>query len=329
MPHQIPVIDLAPFMAEAPGSLNATARQIHDALTQVGFFIITGHGVPDPLIADVFAQARRLHDLPMDAKLDLRLNEHNNGYMAMGRYAVWTSDVNANDKPDLNEAFFIKRERAPDHPMRAAGRRFAGANMWPAEETLPGFRAKVLEYYAAMDAFTSKLLPAVAVALDLDPGFFGPHFVDNQANMRLSHYPPVAAQAEANQFGIAPHTDANFMTFLPQSEVPGLQVRMPDLTWLDVPSIPGSYAVNSGDTLRRWTNARFKSTPHRALPPTDRHRYAVPYFLAPHLDAPIACLPTCTDASNPPRWEPITYEAWITKWTNANYDPKVQRDIAA
>jgi hypothetical protein len=31
----------------------------------------------------------------------LRMNEHNNGYMAMGKYAVWTSDVNANDKPDL------------------------------------------------------------------------------------------------------------------------------------------------------------------------------------------------------------------------------------
>ena len=29
------------------------------------------------------------------------MNEHNNGYMTLGRYAVWTSDVNANDKPFL------------------------------------------------------------------------------------------------------------------------------------------------------------------------------------------------------------------------------------
>jgi hypothetical protein len=34
--------------------------------------------------------------------LAVRMNEHNNGYMTLGRYAVWTSDVNANDKPDLN-----------------------------------------------------------------------------------------------------------------------------------------------------------------------------------------------------------------------------------
>ena len=87
--------------------------------------------------------------------------------------------------------------------------------------------------------------------------------------------------AEANQFGIAPHTDANFLTFLAQSEVPGLQVRMPSGEWIDVPYVPDSYAVNSGDMMNRWTNGRFKSTPHRAVPPVGRHRYAIPFFLGP------------------------------------------------
>jgi isopenicillin N synthase-like dioxygenase len=327
MADAIPVIDLTAFTAQQPGALEVVAREIHDALTQVGFFVITGHGVPAELIDRVFDDAKRLHDLPMSAKLGLKLNEHNNGYMAMARYAVWTSDVNKNDKPDLNEAFFIKRERAPDHPMRRANRRFAGANVWPDEGMLPGFRTNILEYAAALEEFTTRLLPAVGLALDLPLATFPRHFADGQSNLRLSHYPPVPA--EANQFGIAPHSDANFMTFLPQSEVPGLQVRMPDGNWLDVPFIPGSFAVNSGDTLRRWSNGRFLSTPHRALPPVGRHRYAVPYFMAPHLDTVIECLPTCTGPGNPPRWEPITYEAWITAWTNANYDPKRQQDVAA
>jgi isopenicillin N synthase-like dioxygenase len=327
MTQSIPVIDLSDHVACAPGALAATARAIQEALTGVGFFIVIGHGVPEELIARTFDYARRLHDLPMERKVALRLNEHNNGYMAMGRYAVWTSDVNANDKPDLNEAFFIKRERPPEHPMRAANRRFAGANMWPDDADLPGFRDHILTYYQVMDRFTRGLLPAVARALGMSDDFFAAAFDDNQSNLRLSHYPPVPTGD--NQFGIAPHTDANFMTFLPQSEVPGLQVRMPDLTWLDVPVVPGSFAVNSGDTLRRWSNARFKSTPHRALPPRDAHRYAAPFFMAPHLDARIECLPSCAAPDNPPRWEPISYEGWITKWTDANYDPKVQRDIAA
>lgn len=133
------------------------------------------------------------------------LNEHNNGYMATRR-------------------------------------RFTGPNVWPNDQDLPGCREHILQYLDAMEAFTNRLLPAVAVSLDLDPGFFLPHFVGGQFNLRLSHYPPVPAAA--NQFGIAPHTDANFMTFLAQSDVPGLQVRTPSGDWVDVPFVPGSAVVD-------------------------------------------------------------------------------------
>jgi isopenicillin N synthase-like dioxygenase len=324
---QIPIIDLTDYLAGRAGGLAATARKIHHALTDVGFFVITGHDVPPELISRTFDEAARLHALPMSKKLALKLNEHNNGYMAMGRYAVWTSEVNRNDKPDLNEAFFVKRERAPDSPLRQSGRRFTGPNVWPDEADLPGFRSHIRGYLDAMEAFTNRLLPAVAVSLDLDPGFFLPHFVDSQFNLRLSHYPPVSA--DANQFGIAPHTDANFMTFLAQTDVPGLQVRTRAGEWIDMPFIPGSFAVNAGDTLRRWSNGRFLSTPHRALPPVGGHRYAIPFFLAPHIDTMIECLPTCAGLDNPPRWPAITYEDWITWWTNQNYDPRRQQDVAA
>jgi isopenicillin N synthase-like dioxygenase len=134
--------------------------------------------------------------------------------------------------------------------------------------------------------------------------------------------------ALANQFGIAPHTDANFLTFLAQSDVPGLQVRMPDGTWADVPYVPGSFAVNSGDMMQRWTNHRFKSTPHRALPPVGRPRYAIPYFFGPHLDTEITCLPTCLGPGNPARYPSITYAEYLEWWYDANYNAASQRDVA-
>jgi len=242
----IPVIDLRDYLAGRPGALERTAGEIRDAFSRIGFFVITGHDVPPRLIEQTFAEAKRVHALPMSDKVGMKLNDHNNGYMAMGRYAVWTSDVNKNDKPDLNEAFFIRRERAPDNIMRMTGRRFTGANVWPEESLLPDFRAHILDYMRSMEDFTNRLLPAVSVSLELEPGFFTPHFVESQFNLRLSHYPPVAA--DANQFGIAPHSDANFMTFLAQSDVPGLQVRTVDGNWIDMPYIPGSFVVNAGDS---------------------------------------------------------------------------------
>ena len=328
MANRIPVIDVADYLAGRPGALQDTARKIHDALTTVGFMMITGHHVPHALIEQTFGEAKRLHDLPMATKLAMRLNEHNNGYMAMGRYAVWTSDVNKNDKPDLNEAFFIKRERAPDDPLRRSGRRFVGANVWPDESELPGFRSRVLDTPTRWMRSRGACCRRWRSALDLPPDWFDEAFRESQFSFRLSHYPPVAAAA--NQFGIAPHTDSNFMTFLAQTDVPGLQVRMPSGEWLDVPYIPGSFAVNSGDMMQRWTNGRFKSTPHRASPPVGRHRYAIPFFLGPQFDWVIECLPTCTDADNPPRWpnrSPMRH--WQQYWYDANYDPKVQKDLVA
>ena len=320
----IPVIDLGPHIAGVPGALEAAAAELRYALEEVGFFVMVNHGVPQALVDQTFAQARRFHQLTLDAKMALRMNEHNNGYMSMGRYAVWTSDVNDNDKPDLNEAFFIKRERTPDDPLAQSGRRFLGPNRWP--DTLPDFREHVLAYIDAMDALTCRVLPVCAVALDLPSDYFDAAFTDSQFSFRLSHDPPV--EAEANQFGIAPHTDANFLTFLAQTDVPGLQVRTPAGDWLDVPYIPGSVAVNAGDMMQRWTNRRFKSTPHRALPPIGQQRYAIPFFLGPHIDTVIACLPTCQGPENPPKFPPITYDEYLHWWYDANYNAALQEDAS-
>ncbi|HYE93747.1 MAG TPA: 2-oxoglutarate and iron-dependent oxygenase domain-containing protein, partial [Terriglobales bacterium] len=216
----IPVIDFGPAFAGRPGARDAAAAALRDILEQVGFFVMVNHGVPQQLIDQTFAEARRFHDQPMDQKLALKMNEHNNGYMMQGRYAVWTSEVNTNDKPDLNEAWFCKRERDAADPLRRSGRRFVGPNQWP--DALPGFRDNVLAYLREMDALSARLLPVVAVALELAPDAFDAAFAESQFSFRLTHYPPVAAAP--NQFGIAPHTDANFLTFLAQSDVPGLQV---------------------------------------------------------------------------------------------------------
>ena len=319
----IPIIDVGPCFAGTSGALEAAAAELRAALEGVGFFIIVNHGVDRDLIARTFAEARRFHAQPPAAKLALRMNEHNNGYMALGRYAVWTSDVNANDKPDLNEAFFVKRERRADDPLVRAGRRFAGPNRWP--ENLPGFRETVLTYTDAVDALGRRMVGVCAVALGLPADFFDAAFAESQFSFRLTHYPPVAAQE--NQFGIAPHTDANFLTFLAQTDVPGLQLRLPSGTWLDVPYVPDSFAVNAGDMLHRWTNGRFKSTPHRAVPPVGRPRYAIPFFLGPHIDTLVACLPTCQSPESPSRFPAITYGDYLHWWYDANYNASAQNDV--
>ena len=163
----IPVIDVGRYLAGDHGALEAVADEIRSALEHVGFFVIVNHDVSRSLIARTFDEARRIHSLEASVKMALRMNEHNNGYMAMARYTVRTAEVNAGAAPDLNEAFFVKRERDPRNPLRRSGRRYVGPNVWP--DDLPGFRKNVLAYTDAMDGFARRMLPAVAVALDLSP----------------------------------------------------------------------------------------------------------------------------------------------------------------
>ena len=151
-------------------------------------------------------------------------------------------------------------------------------------------------------------------------------FWESQFSFRLSHYPAVK-DAIRNQYGIAPHTDSNFLTFLAQSEAPGLQIQTDTDEWLDVPYVAGSIVVNSGDMLHRWTNGRYKSTPHRALPPAENSRYAIPFFFGPHLHSQIECLSSCKSQNNPAKFPPISYGEYMNWWYDSNYNSTLQQDL--
>ena len=64
----IPVIDLAPYLKKRPGAREAAAAELGRALQDIGFFVIVNHGIPQTLIDATFAEARRFHTQPMDAK---------------------------------------------------------------------------------------------------------------------------------------------------------------------------------------------------------------------------------------------------------------------
>ena len=61
-----------------------------------------------------------------------------------------TSTVQAGTKPNLNEAFFVKREMAADHPDVLANRRFRGRNRWP--DGLPWLPPTAVDYCNTMEA---------------------------------------------------------------------------------------------------------------------------------------------------------------------------------
>ena len=322
---QIPVIDFGPAFAGAPGALGHVAAAARHACEQVGFFYALNHGVPETLIERAFAASRQFHALPLALKLKLRLNENNIGYLPLDASVQGASTVHKATRPNRNESFFISHDRGPDHPDVIRGTPLRGRNQWP-EETggggpgMPGqMRRDMMAYFAALGAMCDRMLPLFAVALDMPPDFFAPFFAnEGHANLRFLHYPPQDA-GEDNLFGQAPHTDNSFMTALARTDVPGLAVRLPSGEWFPPPIIPGTFLINLGNIMRRWSNDRFLSTPHGVLNDSGTDRYSIAYFHSPNPDSVIECLPSCVGPGTPARYPRAVYRDLVLEFYRANY----------
>ena len=319
--RQIPIIDLAAFRSGAPGGIEACAALIRDALENVGFYLIVNHGVSQAIIDEAYAASQRFFALPAEPKMALLKNQDNIGYAPIRSvYNRASSDLNKERQVRAAaESFFMKADLAPDHPDVLAGKRFRSPNQWPQEAVAPGFRHAMVTYARTLETLGKSLLPLYATALDLPLDWFDRPFVDPMYTLRISRYPRQATLGEQEQ-GLPPHTDTSFMTLLPYNRVQGLQVRLATGQWIDAPAVPGSFVVNSGNMLRRWSNNRCMSTPHQVVNHSPEERYAMPFFLDCNRDWLMDCMPSCTSAGNPFQYEPMTYADYMAWYTTEGYD---------
>ena len=313
----IPVIDAGPAFRGEPGGLDAAARQMRRACESVGFFYLAGHGVPQAVIDAAFRASREFHALPLDEKLRLKLNENNIGYLPVNESMQRASTVHTATRPNFNESFFISHDRGAEHPDVLAGKPLRGRNQWP--EGHDGMRTAMVRYFKTMEGIGEGLLPVLARSLDMPDDHFAPFFANEaQINLRFLHYPPQGTDDD-EQFGQGPHTDNSFITFLAREEVPGLAVRLPSGEWLAPPVIPGTFLVNLGNMMKRWSNDRFLSTPHGVLNDSGADRYSIAFFYSPNPDSVIECLPSCAGPGNPSRYPPAVYRDLVLEFYSANY----------
>jgi len=313
----IPVIDFAPAFSGQPGAIDFVARQVRDASERVGFFYLAGHGVATSVVDAAFEASREFHAMPLAEKMRLRINENNIGYLPVNESMQRHSTVHKATRPNYNESFFISYDRSADHPEIVAGRPLRGRNQWP--DGHDRMRRAMVEYFGTLETVGAKMLPVLARALEMPADYFAPFFEnEGHVNLRFLHYPPQDTDDD-EQFGQGPHTDNSFITILARIDVPGLAVRLPSGEWFAPPLISGTFLVNLGNIMKRWSNDRFLSTPHGVLNESGTDRYSIAFFYSPNPDAAIECLPTCVGPINPAHYPPAVYRDLVLEFYNANY----------
>jgi len=298
----IPVIDIEPLTGSDPVAIAAVGQGLLEAAGRVGFFYVRNYAVSQPLIDRVYALSHRFFALPADVKRSVRINALHRGFLAVGEARMYDKA-----RIDLKESFIWGPELGPDDPDVAAGKPLMGPNQWPA--AMPELAPTLKEYSAAVMDCGRSLLRGFAVSLGLEPNFFRERFAKPLARCSLIYYPPQPAESGSDQFGVAPHTDYGGLTLLNQDDTGGLQVRTRSGEWVTAPPIPGTFVVNIGDLMARWTNDRFLSTPHRVVNSSGRARYSVGVFFDPAFDAVID--PVDLRPNGPALYPPVTCGKYI------------------
>lgn len=273
-----------------------------------GFFLLSGHGVSDQLIQDVFEQADAFFGLPEAEKQPLSIlnNPHNRGWARIGSESL----DEQSGQVDQKEAFNIGWDLSPDDPRVVAGEPFRGVNLWP---NLPGFKETLLTYFDAAQNLGVSLHKAIARDLGLEEDHFVSSFTAPMSTLRMLHYPA----AEGDGIGAGAHSDYGAVTLLMTDGEPGLQVKPRGGDWMDVPHVEGAYVVNIGDCLMRWSNDIYSSTPHRVLAPK-KPRKSIAFFLDPNPDAVIAALP----GTGTPKYPVVTGADYLRSRLDATYTLK-------
>lgn len=283
----VPLVDLTGWF---DGTRRAeVAARVDAALRESGFLLITGHGVPDELRDRTRELTRRFFALPTGSKQPYAVRTGGRGWLPPDVQATGRAD-GAMAPPDLKETLtFGSDDPAGDDPF------FFRPNVFPSQ--VPELEPVVTEYLRRMRALADELLTIFAAALGEPEDLFTRHTRKPSYNMNVNHYPPLrqVGPAAPGQFRIGEHTDFGTVTILDrQHGVGGLQVRSVDGVWEDAPFDPAAFTVNIGDLMARWVSDRWRSTPHRVLPPDasapDEDLVSLIFFYNTNSDARIVSL---------------------------------------
>src|ERR1700712_1188776 len=311
----IPVIDISPLAGGSPAQAQAVAKALGQACRDVGFFYISGHGVPAALMKRVFDISAAFFTGPASIREAVSFSGpgDNRGYIRLGG-----ETLDPGKPPDVKEAFNIGLELPPEDPEMVARAPFRAANLWP---DMPDFRDTMLDYFHRVWRLGRDLHRGFALDLGLEADYFETRLDRPNATLRLLHYPQSATTPSEGQLGAGVHTDYGNVTLLATDEVGGLMVQDRSGRWLDAPVIPDTFVCNIGDCLMRWSNDVYVSTPHKVVNP-GKDRYSVAFFLDPNPDAVVACLPTCISADRPAKYAPITGAEFLRSRLEPTYASK-------
>jgi isopenicillin N synthase-like dioxygenase len=310
--YEIATLDFAAFLRGAAEEQARFAVEFAGALREIGFAVLTGHGVDPALYDDMHEATLDLFTAtPLDEKMRFRAARY--GSVSQGYFPLEeTSEIH----PDLVEGW-VWCSRAFDIPQEREGP-FQPEEFWPRAEQERRFRRLVL----AHEPLFKPIMQAMLQGLGTDPHAYDAKLTRTNFGLRLNYYPPMSDEQDRSGAGrLFGHEDVDLFTILPASRIDGLQVwNHRSGKWVRMRAPYGSIIINTGDYMQRITNDLLPSTTHRVGKPTDHShltaaRVSFPMAVYVWEDEVLDVLP----GLGSPKYEPIKAITFHTRSTSKFY----------
>ncbi len=305
----IPTIDFADYDEANDAAMARLAAAVTDALTNSGFMKITNLGIPASMIEEVFGACADFFHASAEKKAVSAYTSaaENFGFQGMG-----LEHLDPAQPADIKETFTMRDLRRHD----------PNDERWPDS----AFRDLMTAYYEACLQGAYRIQRVFARALDVDDDFFVQYHQGENFSLRLLYYPASGSDVDSGQLGAGAHTDYGMITLLFQRDVGGLEVQDEKGEWHYVTPENDAIVINTGDLMERWTNGRFRSTPHRVQPKIgDRERFSIAMFCDPDTETPVRVLGSCLADGETPRFEEVTAGEHIQQRITASHEAAQKR----
>jgi|TARA_Y100001968_G_scaffold218112_1_gene200777 isopenicillin N synthase-like dioxygenase len=304
---QIPKIDISEI--EEKEFSRTLLQDFFSAYNKYGFGYIINHGIEKTLIEQLFQVSKQFHSQPLSEKMRVALDHNHRGYIAINTSTDVNSKLADVKKPNQSESFMMMREDKSELPDVY----LSGPNQWP---KLENFKEVLEKYTFNMTKLGRNLMRLALLSSGVKDLSVMQSLDTPTIWLRLLHYPPISKNSPSDLYGSAPHTDFGCLTILAQDEIGGLQVQTREGEWIDVPKLEGSFVVNVGDMLSRYTNGLLRSTPHRVINKSGKERFSCPFFFDPHTNAVVQPL----KGTGKPKFSPINFGEFLREELEASYE---------
>lgn len=319
--YEIATLDVARFLRGDAADKARFAADFAAALQEIGFAVLTGHGVDPALYSETHDTILDLFTATaLEEKMRFRAKRH--GSVSQGYFPIEeTSDI----YPDLVEGWVWCR-RAFAIPQERSGP-FRPGDFWPRAAYERSFRRLAL----AHEALFKPVMQAILQGIGCDPHLYDDRLTNTNFGLRANYYPPMSpAQDRSGAGRLLGHEDVDLFTILPATRMAGLQVwNHRSSKWVRLKAPPGAIIINTGDYLQRISNDLLPSTTHRVGKPGDGSHLA-----EPRVSFPIAVyvweneLLEVLPGLGPPRYEPVRAIAFHTRSTSKFYGDDYAVDSA-